>query len=97
MITLNPKIPSEAARLELIKNSGIPHEFRTTVVKEFHDAEDITEVARLLGENEKYYLQQFKDSGSLISGEHTPWDVNDLHSIKERLLSLCFNASVRES
>ena len=33
---------------ELIKNSGIPHEFRTTVVRELHTEEDIISIARFL-------------------------------------------------
>ncbi len=52
--------------IELIKNSGISHEFRTTVVKEFHEEEDIIAIAKLLGKSEKYYLQQFKDSGDIL-------------------------------
>ena len=52
--------------IELIKNSGIPHEFRTTVVKELHTKEDIISIAKKLGKTEKYYLQQFKDSGNIL-------------------------------
>lgn len=53
--------------VNLIKNSGISHEFRTTVVKEFHTEEDILSIARWLGKEEKYYLQNFKDSGDILS------------------------------
>ena len=83
--------------IELIKSKAPDYEFRTTITSELHTEDDIRRIALMVGKGSKYYLQQFKDSGSLISGGHTPWDVNDLHSIKERLLSLCFNASVRES
>ena len=54
------------ASIDIIKASGIPHEFRTTVVKELHTAEDIIAVAKMLGKGEKYYLQQFKDSGDIL-------------------------------
>ncbi len=53
--------------VELIKNSGIPHEFRTTVTKELHTKEDIISIALWLGKTEKYFLQQFKDSGEILS------------------------------
>lgn len=51
--------------IELIKNSGIDHEFRTTVVKGIHTEADVAEMARLVGD-EPYFLQGFIDSGDLI-------------------------------
>ncbi len=45
--------------IELLKKSEIPHEFRTTVVKEFHEPCDLGEIARLVGENEKLFIQPF--------------------------------------
>ena len=83
--------------IELIKSKAPDCEFRTTITRELHTEDDIRRIALTVGKSNKYFIQQFKDSGSLISGGHTPLDVNDLHSIKERLLSLCFNASIRES
>lgn len=47
--------------IEFLKDSGIPHEFRTTVVKDFHTKEDIAEIAKIIGENEKYFIQPFRD------------------------------------
>lgn len=52
--------------ISLIKNSGISHEFRTTVVKELHSPEDIVSIAKMLGKEENYFLQQFKDSGDIL-------------------------------
>lgn len=52
--------------VDILKNSGIDHEFRTTVVKEFHTPEDIISIAKWLGSKEKYYLQQFRDSGYIL-------------------------------
>ena len=53
--------------ISLIKQSGIEHEFRTTVVAGLHTAADIEEAARLIGD-EPYFLQSFVDSGDLIAG-----------------------------
>lgn len=53
--------------VELIKNSSLPHEFRTTVTRELHTENDIISVAKWLGKEEKYFLQQFKDSGDILS------------------------------
>ena len=43
--------------MELLKNSNIQHEFRTTVIKEYHTIEDIEEMASLIGDS-PYYLQK---------------------------------------
>lgn len=52
--------------MEILKSSGIDHEFRTTAVKGIHTAADIAEAARLVGDGEKYFIQRFVDSGNLI-------------------------------
>ncbi len=52
--------------VDILKNSDIDHEFRTTVVKEHHTAEDIISIAQWLGNKEKYYLQQFRDTGYIL-------------------------------
>ena len=67
-ITSGSDVPYDeiAGSIEIIKSSGIPHEFRTTVVKEYHTEEDIISIAKMLGKSEKYYLQQFKDSGDIL-------------------------------
>ena len=51
--------------IELIRQSGIPHEFRTTVVKGIHKEQDLVAIASLLGD-ETYFLQGFVDSGDLL-------------------------------
>lgn len=44
----------------------VPYEFRTTVVREFHNREDFEEIGRWLQGAEQYFLQAFVDSGDLI-------------------------------
>ena len=53
--------------VELLKNSGIPYEFRTTVVKEFHTQQVLQESCIWIAGSPAYYLQQFEDSGQLIA------------------------------
>ena len=55
--------------VEVIKSSGIEHEFRTTVVKGIHTAADIAECAAWVGEGEKYFLQSYKVSDDIIAPE----------------------------
>lgn len=51
--------------IDLLKNSLIEHEFRTTIVKDFHTKDDVKVIAKWLYPS-KLYLQQFKDSIDVI-------------------------------
>jgi pyruvate formate lyase activating enzyme len=54
--------------IELIKNSKIEYEFRTTVVKGMHSKGDIEKIGKLLKETKNFSLQNFK-YGKSISPE----------------------------
>ncbi|MCQ2786858.1 MAG: anaerobic ribonucleoside-triphosphate reductase activating protein [Bacilli bacterium] len=48
-----------------------PHEFRTTVIKEFHTLEDIKSIANMIKGCNKYVLQHYKDrEGCIAHGFH---------------------------
>lgn len=51
---------------ELLLEGHVDYEFRTTVVKGLHTAEDLLNAARWIAGAKEYYLQQFKDSGDLV-------------------------------
>ena len=44
----------------------VDYEFRTTVVRQFHTVESITDAARWIKGAKRYFLQNFTDSGNLI-------------------------------
>ena len=50
----------------LLMEGRVDFEFRTTVVKPLHEAEDFAKIGRWLQGARNYYLQQFRDSGALI-------------------------------
>lgn len=52
--------------VEILKQGKIDYEFRTTVVKEYHEINDIKEIAEWINGARKYFLQNFIDSGDLI-------------------------------
>lgn len=56
----------------------VDYEFRTTVVEEFHTAEDIKIIAEWIKGTPRYFLQNFEDSGDLIHG--------DLHAVPKDTL-----------
>jgi pyruvate formate lyase activating enzyme len=54
--------PSVLESVELLKNTSIPYEFRTTIVKELHTDNEILEIGKWLEGCEKYFLQTYKDN-----------------------------------
>ena len=55
----------------LMYESSIPYEFRTTVVRQFHTAEDFVRIGKWIRGAQRYYLQSFQDSGHLIDSTVT--------------------------
>jgi tRNA(Ile)-lysidine synthase TilS/MesJ len=49
------------------KKGGIEYEFRTTLVKGFHNLTDIKNICKMIKNANKYYLQKFIDSGECLS------------------------------
>ena len=72
--------------VDILMNSGVPFEFRTTVVDGLHSPADFESIGRWLKGDELYFLQNFKDSGDLISSGmtgKTPEQMNEcLEAVK---------------
>ena len=57
--------------ISIIMNSGVPYEFRTTLVKEFHELSDMKELASLIKGSRILYLQKFVErEGCIQKGLH---------------------------
>ena len=65
--TLRPGLAAVEESADLLRHSGVEHEFRTTVVKELHSEADFEDIARWLAGEKRYFLQAFKDSGDLLT------------------------------
>ena len=61
--TVGNEADTERIRLsvEMIMNSGIDYEFRTTVVPGIHTEKDFDEIAKWIKGAKSYYLQEFRD------------------------------------
>ncbi len=65
--------------IEFLMNSNVDYEFRTTVVSELHTQDDIENIGKLIAGAKRWYLQNFVDSGDLISPE--------MHGIDKKLMN----------
>jgi pyruvate formate lyase activating enzyme len=62
-VNVNKKDIQES--IDIIQNSGIEYEFRTTVVPKLFDRKDAIAIGEWLKDSEKYFLQQFKSEKTL--------------------------------
>lgn len=83
--------------VKLLMSSGVPYEFRTTVVPSIHTPEDFIEIGKWIRGAENYFLQAFRPTKiadpALITriGDKTL----DLHAIRESLLPYIDSVEIR--
>ncbi|MDR2888546.1 MAG: anaerobic ribonucleoside-triphosphate reductase activating protein [Lachnospiraceae bacterium] len=71
--------------VKLIKEAGIPYEFRTTVVKELHSESDIMTIGNWLGEGSRWFLQNYEEHENVICAGFHPHSPEQLHYWKKWL------------
>ncbi len=66
--------------ISVIKDGGIPYEFRTTVVKELHEEKDFEEIGKMIQNARAYYLQKFTTRDTVPDKTLTPPSDEDLEN-----------------
>lgn len=89
----------EISKIEESKNflmeGKVDFEFRTTVAKPFHEESDFIKIAEWLKGSEKYFLQQFKDSGDIIGDSVSAYSDAEMKRFLDILLPFVPNAQLR--
>ena len=81
--------------IELLMSSGIPYEFRTTLVNEFHNESDMDGIGDLIKGAKVLYLQKFVDrEGCIQKGLHEV-DEKTANRFKEILLKYVDEVKLR--
>lgn len=80
---------------EILMKGRVDFEFRTTVAKPFHSEEDFIKIGEWLKGDEKYFLQQFKDSGDIIGQEISSFNESEMGKFLNLLLPFVPNAQLR--
>ena len=52
--------------IKILEESNVNHEFRTTIIKEYHTIDDIIEITSYFNKGTPYYLQNFKNSSNVL-------------------------------
>lgn len=80
---------------DFLMEGRVDFEFRTTVAKPFHSEEDFYKIGGWLRGSEKYFLQQFKDSGDIIGQEISSFSECEMEKFLNILSPFVPNAQLR--
>lgn len=87
--------PVTASR-DILLSGSTDYEFRTTVVKGLHTKQSLTEAAQWIKGAKAYYLQQYKDSGDIISATGLgAYDENEMHALADAVRPIIPSVEVR--
>ena len=90
-LDLNPIRESVA----YLMSGAVDHEFRTTVAAQFHDKRSFEDIARWIAGAKRYALQEFKDSGDILTGGLTPCTTDQMQEFLSILKPLVPGAFLR--
>ncbi len=80
--------------IELIKNSSIDHEFRTTIIKNIHDIKTISEICSYV-DGDKMFLQNFVKSENVLGKHLEPFSKEELIQINKEMKGKFPNVKIR--
>lgn len=79
----------------ILMASSVPYEFRTTVVKELHSADDFEKIGSWISGAERYFLQNFVDSGNVLNPIYTGCTKEELSSYMKIVKPFVKHAEIR--
>lgn len=92
----NPDLKSIERTFDFLLENKVDYEFRTTVVDPIHSIEDFRDIGKRLKGAKAYFLQQFQDSGNLISSEGLKaYPIETLEKFKDVVKEFIPNTSIR--
>ena len=80
-----PAFPEAIERsIDIIMKKAPDYEFRTTVVKELHEAQDIVDIANRIKNAKRYFLQSYVDSGDILCEGFSAYSAEEMLEILEK-------------
>lgn len=79
----------------LLKEGKVPYEFRTTVIRGHHTPEAMRGIGQWLGNVPRYFLQQFVDSGDVLTDDVDGFDKAGMQELLDAVLPYVPNAQIR--
>lgn len=78
-----------------LMNCGIEYEFRTTVVKQLHAAEDFIRIGQWLRGAKRYFLQTFRDGETVLQSGLSPCSDAEMQTFKKLMKPYIPNVLIR--
>lgn len=78
-----------------IQASGVPYEFRTTVVRELHTLQDFLQIGRWLSGSQSYFLQSYAETAQVLQPGFHSYTKEELLTFAEALKPFIPNTSLR--
>ena len=91
----NPLVNNVLESARFLKDSGVKHEFRTTLIKEFHTDVDMDYISTIVAGAQKYYLQKYVDSDNCIKHGFAPVAKEDAERWLAKFTGVVEKASLR--
>ena len=79
----------------LMQQGKIPYEFRTTVVRQYHTAEDFAAIGKWIRGADAYFLQNFRNTGQLIDNSVSGFTPSEMRQFLEIVRKDVPNAALR--
>lgn len=79
----------------LLQEYKVEHEFKTTVVKEFHTVDDLIDIAKFIGSDARYVLQQFVSSDTVIQPDLHAYTAEEMEEMKNAVEPYVKNVELR--
>ena len=95
---VDAKIKNIKKTIEILKNSEVEHEFRTTIVPGQVDHEDVQKIGEFLSGSKNYVIQNFCNKNPTYDEElreNEPFDKKDLEEMREKVLKHFSNVEIR--
>lgn len=81
--------------IDILMNSSINFEFRTTCVKGLHDDSDFYEIAKMIKGNEKYYLQDYRSNELIENLPYSAFTEEELEHFRDIVIKDIPNTFIR--
>lgn len=91
---VKPNVEKLKRSIELIKNSNIDHEFRTTIIKNIHDINIIKKICSYV-DGDKMFLQNFEKSENVLGRHLEPFSEEELIQINKEMKGKYPNVKIR--
>ena len=82
--------------LEVLKNSGVDYELRTTFIKPLHTKENVEMMAKEIGGEHPYFLQNYRQVGVMENLDYESFSKEEMESFLKIIKIYLPNARLRE-